>query len=357
MTEIKQKTMYYEILRLIANFLVLYNHLPGFHFYLQDEFFGFKKALYMAGSVFTKINVPIFFMISGALLLKKNDSIKTTVKRILRFVIVILSANFACYLLCNAYLIRDGQTLIFIKEFFNHLLVGDIVGSYWFLYSYLSFLLILPFLQKMCKNLTGFEFGLLILIHFIFSSVIPIINLLLSPLKIPTINVNVTFFTSNIIFYPIVGYFIDNINLEKLKRRHLNFLIGLFIVSVVLSCCVLYYERLSVGEFTQNYINLFAYVLAIVVFILVKHAAVCRFDKKIKPSGRRIIIILGSLTFGIYLMDPIIKEIFYERYVLFQEKINLPIWIFSSVWCLFSMTIGGSITYFLKKIPLINKLI
>lgn len=75
----KAKRVYYEWIRLIACFFVIFNHLKGYRLFMNAS--GVKQMFYMSLSVITKINVPLFFMVSGALLLEKQEDILTVLKK------------------------------------------------------------------------------------------------------------------------------------------------------------------------------------------------------------------------------------------------------------------------------------
>lgn len=75
----KQKKVYFEFIRIIACSLVLFNHTTGYHLYSMTS--GVKQYIYMCLAMVTKINVPLFFMISGAVLLDREESIVTVFKR------------------------------------------------------------------------------------------------------------------------------------------------------------------------------------------------------------------------------------------------------------------------------------
>lgn len=55
----------------------------------------------------------------------------------------------------------------------------DETGSYWYLYAYLGFLCLLPFMQKMAKQMSRSDFYTLLVLHFALWSVNPICNLCL----------------------------------------------------------------------------------------------------------------------------------------------------------------------------------
>lgn len=54
----KTKKTYYEWIRLIACFFVIFNHLKGYVLFMNAS--GVKQLFYMLLSVITKINVPLF---------------------------------------------------------------------------------------------------------------------------------------------------------------------------------------------------------------------------------------------------------------------------------------------------------
>ena len=76
--EKKQKKIYFEWMRILACGLVIFNHLEGYTLYKSS--IGMKQGLYMLLTMITRINVPLFLMISGALLLKKEEDIITVIK-------------------------------------------------------------------------------------------------------------------------------------------------------------------------------------------------------------------------------------------------------------------------------------
>ena len=91
----KVKILYIEILRIIAAFFVIYNHTgnDGFFLFSICDVGSIQFWIYMAISIFCKFAVPVFFMISGALLLaRKDESLKDLYcKRIFKIVIILFA--------------------------------------------------------------------------------------------------------------------------------------------------------------------------------------------------------------------------------------------------------------------------
>ena len=143
------KKTYFEWMRIIAIFLVIFNHLAGYGLYMVSS--GYKQAIYMTITMITRINVPLFFMISGALLLAKEESVTMVIKkRIVRFGIVLLLFSLGLYIGRHAF--GNQRNKINLISFFRDFLSGKIEGSYWYLYAYIGFLFMLPFMQRIAQT-------------------------------------------------------------------------------------------------------------------------------------------------------------------------------------------------------------
>lgn len=113
---------------------------------------------------------------------------------------------------------------------------------------------------------------------------------------------------------------------------------------------------MTTGTFTENYVELFDYIIAISAYIIVKYFIVVICNKNILEKLSGIICLIGSLTFGMYLFDPFWKLIFYDGYEK-RAEVLLPTLLVSFGWCIISMILSGILTYILRKLPLIKKLL
>ena len=158
---------YFDIMRIIACALVIFNHSDAYYFYQTSS--GLKQFIYMCITMITRINVPLFFMISGALLLGRNESIQFVIKkRVSRIVCAILIFDIGNFLIRKIAAIYRGREYTYtLFGFFRNALSNDLdgTGAYWFLFAYLGFLFMLPFLQRAAKEMTKEDFIVLIVIH------------------------------------------------------------------------------------------------------------------------------------------------------------------------------------------------
>ncbi len=151
----KEKIVYLEVCRITAVFCIMYQHTGGrgADAWVYTES-AWVYASSLIGTIISGIGVPLFWMVSGALLLSKKESWKKVYgKRIPRFtgVLIIFSVIRYFYLcIMKGY---DGH----VGDFFWHFCTQEIFLPYWFLYEYLGILLVLPFLRKMMQNLTEQE--------------------------------------------------------------------------------------------------------------------------------------------------------------------------------------------------------
>lgn len=120
----RTRKVYYEWIRLTACFFVIFNHLKGYVLFRNAS--GIKQAFYMVISVITKINVPLFFMVSGALLLERQEDIVTVLKkRVSRICLVILLFELGIYTECRLYALARGRDYEFtVKRFLYGCLRG-----------------------------------------------------------------------------------------------------------------------------------------------------------------------------------------------------------------------------------------
>lgn len=108
------RTVYFDILRVIAFAMVVVNHTAGkvFKPISPSPTWFASLALFMA----SKPAVPIFLMISGALLLPKQDSYKKTARRCGRIAAVLLIFSLFYYLYNNLTAGTEVGVLRFCKS-------------------------------------------------------------------------------------------------------------------------------------------------------------------------------------------------------------------------------------------------
>lgn len=343
------KKLHLEVLRIIAIFFVIFNHtgVVGFQAYIHTN----NKILfvvYLCMAIICKISVPIFFMISGALLIGRQESIKELYKkRISRIIMVIFLFSFIQYI----YLNRDSIPSVNLLNFLKIIYQSPIIVPYWYLYSYLSFLILLPFLRKMVKNMDKNDFKYMFIIWCVFNFIFEILQNILGLSKNKYLAI---FILANNVFYPFIGYFCEEYY-GDLKRKKI--LIILFISSLVCifaSAIFTYYEIKITGDLrTQKWLGSFVAIPTIFIYLLVKILI-----EKIKISEKcgKKLCLLGSCTFGIYLLESNLRDIFLYRFINFTKGYikTMPACIIG-ITCIIFM--GTLIIMMLKKLPIIKNIL
>lgn len=146
-----ERVIYIDLLRIVACLMVIFNHTNerGFYRYVSDTPGSFWSIWNLIFSIACKSAVPIFFMISGAMLLDKEESLNVTYKRICKFLVDLILFSLAyfwgdSYLEGRDFCIRDVLGTI-IQNNYWHL---------WYLYAYIALIVTLPFLRNFAKSVS-----------------------------------------------------------------------------------------------------------------------------------------------------------------------------------------------------------
>lgn len=141
------KLVYIEFLRIIACFLVYVNHTNSDIFYNRGpSLTWFASLTYF---FLSKIAMPLFLLIMGALLLNKTDSPKRSAERLCRMAAVLIVSS-ALYHVFYAW--KDHTPVDFLA-FLREFPTQYSSNALWYLYLYLGLLCLLPILQRLIKNM------------------------------------------------------------------------------------------------------------------------------------------------------------------------------------------------------------
>ena len=347
LTEKKEK-IYIEAVRLVAIMLVLYCHTSVnglLYFNLGKGNRSSELAMFLyplAGGC-----VNLFFMISGALLLRKQESIGTVLKkRFLRFLMVTTIAVLIYYLL-------EEETHS-VRGYFNALYSGGAITQQWFLYAYLSFLLILPFLQKLVSGIAEDRFyWYLLAMGLLFQIALPVFQ---QKSGFDAIGLR-TPFLDQLIFYPLLGYFFDSRLLPgfvdsngiKKGKWYAPVAVGTGLL-LVLSVNYFMDRQSFTTDGTLAYATWFHGILIPGIYLLI--------GLLFAGAGRnrwfaRILTFWGSGVFGTYLMEQIIRD---RLFFLLEKWVYIiPEYFACWLWLLVCALCGILITNLLKLIPILRK--
>lgn len=362
----KKKRLYLELIRALAIFFVIFNHTGTKGFFLFSTNPGsILYPVYIFMSIACKPAVPLFWMVSGSLLLPKEESIRYVYRhRVLRMVTVLVLFSFFHYM----FTIFKGLDTFDFAFFLTTLYTDCHATAFWFLYRYIGMMMMLPFLQKLVKSMTKHQFLYLFMLIFVIKGIIPIIQYLVS--TIPAVQaategnalIMSRHLTSNLfsedVLYFIGGYYFGNyLKDEELNRKHALAWAGAGFLAVIITCLITQYKinltGVTDGPAAETFYNNLIAIPTFAVFYNVR-LFFCR--RSIPAATEKIILVLGRSAFGIMLCEHALR-IQLEPYYYYYFKPFLPRMLACLGWVAFIYLSGLLITTVLKTIPGIRKLI
>ena len=367
----KEKKVYMELIRALCMVLVIFNHTGSrgyFLFYVANDsvFYPF----YMFISVACKVAVPLYWMISGALLLPKDESIKQVyLHRVLRMVLVLLVFSVPYYI--NDVIKNHQQFgLVSVFTFFVKLYVGQLATAFSFIYAYIGMMLILPLLRKLVRVMPKSYFKYLFLLVLGFRGVLPLLEYLISTLpsqmgfafnadlRIGTLNPNIAgfLFPQTVLFF-LGGYYFDSLleDREITKKGAAKWL-GAGFLAIVLTCLITHYRIACVGISQEADAETFFSSLILIPTFAVFYSMRLLFrEHPVTGVTKKVILSFGRCAFGIMLCEEALRHALDFIYSALAPSIRvLPACL---IWVAAVYLGGYVITLCLKRIPGIRALI
>ena len=353
-----KKEVYIEVLRIFAIIFVIFNHTSsdGFFLFASLKPTQIRFWVDMFFTVFCKFAVPMFFALSGALMLgQESIEFKKQIRRIVRAISVLILVSLIYYF-SEKSVYNYPLTL---DDFFRRLYSYRLKYHLWFLYDYIVFLITMPFINKMAKGLTKNLFYYLCILAIAFQAIIPIVEYLVFRNAFSMYShLRPSWIIEQIVVYPMIGCYLKN---EREPITKVRLLVGwiINIVLILFTCWLTYQKSLDVGELSesssQGFLSIFVLFNVIVVYETIKKLVE---NRQMSKGMRQIVISAGACTFGIYLLHPLIldsqiKPSYFER----CRSIGFDGLIPSFVFVLFVFVICWTGVLILKLIPGIRRLL
>lgn len=343
-----------DLMRLLAIYLVIFNHTGNRGYMLFSDVSDSPISfLYLAFSIFCKIAVPLFFMISGALLLKKEESLKQLFsKRIARMAVILLFISIPYYYWLHR---ANGMR---IGDFLKYIYSNSATTSLWYLYSYIALLLMLPFLRSMVKNLSSKDYLYLFVGYITLVGVVPCLEYLLWGGEIAIyVNFSPVLFVTQNVFFALMGNYFENVlDVRHYNKKNVGWGIVLSIIAIIVSILMTYYQMKEEATFDTNqlekFFNCFIGVPTVTVYFLMKYV---NFEKIKNETTCNVISSLGSAVFGVYLIEKFVRALLSSVYDLCFPLVGS--FISSLIWCLAVLCFGMGVVLLLKNIPGIKRIV
>ena len=338
-----EKYLHLELLRIIACFLVILNHTAGYIncFVYDKDYITIGLIWNLFIGMLVKINVPLFFMITGSLLLGKDRDYNYVFRKVLKTFGILLLFSIVANFCDQGHIYVPG----FIRGFATAKVDG--AGPYWYLYAYIGILLILPFMRSIASRLSTQDVAYIIIARVIITGLIPMIFLFLNVIMDTNIYIAEDFkpviFTVDCVFYPLVGFGLDRLlDKDKLDKLKAFSFVLLFLGANVIEIFLPWIAGLD------NVFRGFDFLMAIGVFMFIKLIMGKRAGDEPGKIGS-FIAVVGGLTFGIYLLDPIVGN-FLKPLIIGDGNNGEMLLLRSFAYCFISMAVCGFITFIYKKL-------
>lgn len=304
---IKSRAVHFDLVRFIATFIVVQLHVATPWLWREADVNSGFWITCLIFDTFGRVGVPIFLMISGALLLAKEESYPSFFKK--RFVRVLLPLVFwtivyEIKIIADHHYLHGGVTWENLFSVMKNPIVGPVYDHLWFLYMIVGMYLVTPFLRRIIPVLRKVDLYYLLGLWAFSNLVLPLVYNY-TELRI---GFNIPIVTSYIGFY-VLGYYLMQyqFSLKQIKIAWIT-----FICSFILNIFLVWYTSNLKGSVTIFYLSHHRpglFIQAISAFIILEHYAMKAFHNY-SERKYKILAYLGSVTFGIYLLHPLIIELF-----------------------------------------------
>lgn len=324
----REKNYNMELLRVIACVMVVCIHVTNYYSRGYGEISNSSYIFSIIINGICRLAVPLFFMISGFLLLPEVLVIKKSIRRAFHTFLVLVLWSGIYYIWNLYYRKRDYDFALAFEE--------PVKKHLWFLYAILGMYIALPFLQCMVKKMPDLLMRYFALLWFGFMTldfVIALLNMEVT-YEVPLVG------SSCYLGYFIMGYIISH-TMKKVKIPRWICYVGAFSCIAVMIFAT-YMGTIEIGEHYEDffeYRNVLIAIAASLVFYDVSKNGTYEFRERTK----RMLSFLGGHSFTIYLCHvlflDIVKLELYPRQV--SAWIGIPVYtalifgaslMFSVIW-------------------------
>lgn len=339
----------FDIIRFLAIFFVMYNHRETYSFFSHLPYMSVGYILTLCATALCKCGAPLFFMVSGALILHKKESFSRILKhRVLRIVTVMLVL---CMLTKVMYPNAGNPIQIFMT------------GLNWYLYSYVGYLMMLPFMRLLVKHMSIDDMKLFVIL----SAILYAAGGILIPFSNYTENFTGFFRIYNASWasdcwnfvFPILGYiFVQFAEREDIgiSRKKIFYLLSLSTIVSIAICMQLMNYDINVNS-GQNLEMIRQHAILLPSCFLF-FALYCIFSKKqVTEKKGKILTEMSASVFGIFLIEThtVYSLKIYEAVAVLIP--NAGLYLCSIVSIMAQVVLYGLVIFVLRRIPIVRKVL
>lgn len=343
----KKRIYYMDYLRAIAiiGVLALHAAAPYVTMYQKVDFWTWESGIIYNALV--RWCVPIFLMISGALLLgRKEESLSTFFKKRANKILIPFVVWSVIYYVWRTYMWYPGYS---IKEMLILFFNNNIYYHLWYFYALVGIYLLIPmfnvFVNHASRTLVGYIVGLWILFY--------------GGLRYYSFIVSNEFYSffplSEYIGMILIGYYFGKYD-HNFKTRIVIYICGgIGAIATILRTNSLTFDQGAFSGYAYSYSSPNVIAMSIALFVFVKYA-IGRLQEKPNFAPGKTVKLIASTSFGVYLIHPIIldklRPFFHDgTNIIIHPVIGIP------AQTILLLIISVAIAWVIGKIPYIRRII
>lgn len=344
--ELKERVLYFDWLRVYATILVVTIHVASNYIgaTISEGPLAWQSANFYES--IARSSVPLFVMISGALMLSNSKEVNYSFflrKRVSKILIPLVLWSFIYY--CYQVFIRQWIEEFSIIEFFKLFLNNEISVHFWFMYMILGLYFAAPIVKIFIQHARRKDIEYFLLL-WIYASIVVEFTQFHFDLSF---NIEL-FYVTKYIGYFVLGYYLATYP-QNVWWTRIGYALAL--TGFVSTFFLTYYYTMNQEGVTQlfwyEYHSPNVVIAAIGVFLIFKHLF----------SPKKIGLILGTvnnLSFGIYLLHILVMFILLNTFVMRVIDNQHPL-IAIPAEVLLVLLISGIISFVISKLPILKHLI
>lgn len=348
MTAPRTRERWLDALRILAAFGVIVNHTNSDVFQASQP----TQATWWLSILWyyvSKLAVPLFVLVSGAVLLPRQDGYRKALKRILRVLGALMLFSYGYYLY-DAWVYHGlWPRAANIGAFLHLVWTQQITDGFWYLYFYLGLMVLLPFLQRLASALRPRDLPVLSGLCFFADALWPLVTHYVPALTPP-----------GYFQLPLCTGYIGLFFAGHLVRQHYRptrtrsaWAAVVLVSSLLLSVCLTYVEvgRVAPGAkywFMDNRMtpSLFTITAALSLMLLAKTWSL----------RSPVVTELGACAFGIYLVQDFLIAQTKQRFFLPLCTV-LPAFPAVLIWETLVFAVALALAWLLRRVPGVRKVL
>lgn len=334
----KKRIVYIDVIRLFAMLLVILAHSCAAVLGHPSNSLNWRVSNAVVS--ITSIAVPLFFAISGTVIL--NSSKTTNLQYLFKHRLVRIVMPFVVWSVISAYGNSINTTYIKLNPWDSiiNIFHQPVLVTYWFMYPLITLYLLSPLMKAMVDHTSTKVLDYALLLWFIFIILLPAI------VQFTPKSFGVYFhsyFQSRIVISEWIGYFVLGYRLTREKHAQTNLWIIIPIIVIFLM------ERIYINFLTlngyENYLNIISEIILpiLIIFVYMTFQAL---ESHYPHWFAKFIEFMAPLTYGIYLMHGI-------TILTLQKYLG-----YTNYWMIFGITVAITVVVIgiLSRIPVVKRL-